>query len=91
VALSLKQHSHDCQHLIVCGGGAFNTQLIQAISLEISPIPLSLSSEYGLNPSDIEGAAFAWLARQHCLKLTGNIPTVTGASHPVILGACFPA
>ncbi|HNP65974.1 MAG TPA: anhydro-N-acetylmuramic acid kinase, partial [Woeseiaceae bacterium] len=33
-----------------------------------------------------EPAAFAWLAMRTVNGLTGNLPSVTGASHKVVLG-----
>jgi anhydro-N-acetylmuramic acid kinase len=35
--------------------------------------------------------AFAWLARQAILGLPGNLPDVTGARGPRVLGAIYPA
>ncbi|MDO7635653.1 MAG: anhydro-N-acetylmuramic acid kinase, partial [Porticoccaceae bacterium] len=37
----------------------------------------------------VEACAFAWLARQRVLSLPGNLPRVTGASRPAILGALY--
>ena len=34
---------------------------------------------------------FAWLARQTLLGLPGNLPSVTGAAGPRVLGAIYPA
>ncbi|HEX6591239.1 MAG TPA: anhydro-N-acetylmuramic acid kinase, partial [Moraxellaceae bacterium] len=34
---------------------------------------------------------FAWLARQTVLGLPGNLPAVTGAAGPRILGTIYPA
>jgi anhydro-N-acetylmuramic acid kinase len=45
----------------------------------------------GLPPLQVEAAAFAWLARQCLQGLPGNLPTVTGAKGPRILGAIYPA
>jgi anhydro-N-acetylmuramic acid kinase len=35
--------------------------------------------------------AFAWLARQRLRGLPGNLPAVTGARGPRVLGAIYPA
>lgn len=49
------------------------------------------TAEAGLDPMAVEGAAFAWLARALLLGLPGNLPAVTGAAGPRILGALYPA
>ncbi|MBK5207572.1 MAG: anhydro-N-acetylmuramic acid kinase, partial [Polaromonas sp.] len=39
----------------------------------------------------VEAAAFAWLARQAIRRRPGNLPSVTGAAGPRVLGAIYPA
>jgi anhydro-N-acetylmuramic acid kinase len=41
---------------------------------------------YGIDPDWLEAAAFAWLAKQAIVGRSGNIPEITGARYPVILG-----
>jgi anhydro-N-acetylmuramic acid kinase len=41
--------------------------------------------------SQVEAAAFAWLARAFVQREPGNLVTVTGAAGPRILGALYPA
>jgi anhydro-N-acetylmuramic acid kinase len=38
----------------------------------------------------VEAVAFAWLAHCRMTGLPGNLPTVTGASGPRVLGALYP-
>jgi anhydro-N-acetylmuramic acid kinase len=45
----------------------------------------------GVAPEQVEAMAFAWLAQQFCLRRPGNLPVVTGAKGPRILGALYPA
>ncbi|MGL5609060.1 MAG: anhydro-N-acetylmuramic acid kinase, partial [Aeromonas veronii] len=45
----------------------------------------------GLAPDWVEGAAFAWLAMCFVHRKPGNLPAVTGASRPAVLGALYPA
>ena len=45
----------------------------------------------GVDPDWVEAIAFAWLARQTLLGLPGNLPEVTGAAGPRVLGAIYPA
>jgi anhydro-N-acetylmuramic acid kinase len=44
----------------------------------------------GLDPLDVEAAAFAWLARRFLQGQAGNVVRVTGARGPRILGALYP-
>jgi anhydro-N-acetylmuramic acid kinase len=44
-----------------------------------------------VDPDFKEAIAFAWLARQTLQGLPGNLPTVTGADRPLVLGAIHPA
>ena len=39
----------------------------------------------------MEAIAFAWLAQQAMHLQPGNLPEVTGAKHPCVLGAIYPA
>jgi anhydro-N-acetylmuramic acid kinase len=45
----------------------------------------------GIAPMHVEALAFAWLAARFCERLPGNLPAVTGAKGPRILGALYPA
>uniref|UniRef100_UPI00359F5101 anhydro-N-acetylmuramic acid kinase n=1 Tax=Delftia acidovorans TaxID=80866 RepID=UPI00359F5101 len=72
--------------LLVCGGGAFNTQLMQRIAALLPGVAVDTTAARGLPPQQVEAAAFAWLARQALLGLPGNLPAVTGARGPRILG-----
>lgn len=77
--------------LIVCGGGAFNRYLLARLQALLPTLPVSTSDQHGLPPLQVEAAAFAWLARQAMQRLPGNLPSVTGAAGPRILGAIYPA
>jgi anhydro-N-acetylmuramic acid kinase len=71
--------------VFVCGGGVFNAGLMRAISGARS------TAEIGVDPMQVEALAFAWLARQCFNSEPGNMPAVTGAKGPRILGAVYPA
>ena len=51
---------------------------------------VSTTDAAGLSTQDVEGAAFAWLAKQFMERLPGNLPAVTGAAGPRVLGALYP-
>lgn len=72
--------------LWLCGGGAYNGMLWQAIANGLTSWELKSTLEIGLEPTWMEATAFAWLARQRMHGLTGNLPTVTGAQGLRVLG-----
>ncbi|NBT34572.1 MAG: anhydro-N-acetylmuramic acid kinase [Betaproteobacteria bacterium] len=77
-------------HLILCGGGTRNTALIRALARETGTSP-TLSSDVGWPEQEVEAAAFAWLAFLNLSGLPGNLPSVTGARGPRVLGSVCPA
>ena len=77
--------------LLVCGGGALNTYLMQRLAALLPSVQVGSTAQRGLPPLEVEAAAFAWLARQCLLGLPGNLASVTGAQGPRILGAIYPA
>ncbi len=77
------------ERLLVCGGGVHNRQLMERLQALLPEVTVSSTAEAGLDPDWIEAMAFAWLARQRLLGLPGNVPSVTGATHPVVLGCVY--
>lgn len=77
--------------LLVCGGGAFNPVFINRLKQLLPQWALHSTADFGLAPNWVEASAFAWLARQTLLGLPGNLPAVTGAAGPRVLGGIYPA
>ena len=77
-----------CERIIVCGGGVHNTDLMQRLQHRL-PCPVDSVAAHGASPEWIEGSAFAWLAMRRLRGLPGNIPSVTGAHEPAILGGIY--
>jgi anhydro-N-acetylmuramic acid kinase len=73
--------------VIVSGGGANNPTLMAMLRERLSPIAIRRSDELGINADAKEAIAFAILAHRTVMGLTGNLPSATGASVPVILGS----
>lgn len=90
-AADLRRHAPKAQELIVCGGGALNTELMRRLRAAAHPVKVVSSAERGLPPLQVEATAFAWLARAHVYRQPGNLASVTGAQGPRILGALYPA
>jgi anhydro-N-acetylmuramic acid kinase len=91
VVSSLFTYLPDCQELIVCGGGTKNLFLLESIARmckeHTSSFTLMTAEELGLDSQTIEGMAFAWLAWCFTNNIPSNIPAVTGAKGPRILGS----
>jgi anhydro-N-acetylmuramic acid kinase len=93
---ALVRHAPQTQKLIVCGGGAKNNALMNLLKVKAQyffkePLEITTSDTAGIDPQLVEGLAFAWLAWAHKEKRPANLPAVTGAKGPRILGACYPA
>ena len=88
---AVRRFGKNGSELLVCGGGALNTYLMQRIAALLPEVHVTTTAERGLPPLEVEAAAFAWLARQCLLGLPGNLASVTGARGPRILGAIYPA
>ena len=73
------------EELIVGGGGSRNPTLMREIRRELS-IPVLLNEELGLNSDAKEAVAFAILANECVRGQANNLPSVTGAAHPVVMG-----
>ncbi|CAM2760625.1 anhydro-N-acetylmuramic acid kinase [Glaesserella parasuis 174] len=76
--------------LLVCGGGAKNPLIMERLQTHLIDWQVSTTTEYGLDVDYVEAAAFAWLAYQRIHNLPANLPSVTGATQEVSLGAIFP-
>jgi anhydro-N-acetylmuramic acid kinase len=77
--------------LLVCGGGALNEDLLRRLRLRLPGTHVETTAALGLDPRWIEAAAFAWLAARTLAGQPGNLPSVTGARQPAVLGAIHPA
>jgi len=72
--------------LIISGGGAHNRLLVSRLAELLPSLRVHRSSEFGLDVDAKEAIAFALLADRTMHGLPGNLPTVTGARRPVVLG-----
>jgi anhydro-N-acetylmuramic acid kinase len=88
---AIARHAPDATEVLACGGGVHNGLLMQRLGERLVPRQLRSTAELGIDPDYLEATAFAWLARQRLLGLPGNLPAVTGARGPRVLGAIYPA
>lgn len=88
---ALQQHFPACARLLVCGGGAYNRLLMDSLQSALAHCEVASTQASGLPPLQVEACAFAWLASRLMRGQSGNLPAVTGAAGPRLLGAIFPA
>jgi anhydro-N-acetylmuramic acid kinase len=90
IADAAREHAPDAAQLWLCGGGAFNRVLAARIAQLLPQCKVAGTSQRGVPEMQVEALAFAWLAQQHMLRKTGNLPAVTGASRTEIAGDYTP-
>jgi len=88
---ALRRYAPLTRRLLVCGGGAFNTHLMQRLAAQLPGIPVDSTDAAGVPPLQVEALAFAWLAQAFVARQPGNLAAVTGARGPRVLGALYPA
>ncbi|HRH87526.1 MAG TPA: anhydro-N-acetylmuramic acid kinase [Rubrivivax sp.] len=88
---ALRRHAPATQRLLVCGGGAYNTDLMRRLAAQLPRVTACSTESAGVAPLQVEALAFAWLAQAFVERRAGNLPAVTGARGPRVLGALYPA
>mgnify|MGYP001042619470 CR=1 FL=1 len=72
--------------LIVGGGGSRNPVLLQHLRDLLRPCQVMTNEDAGFDSDSKEAVAFAILANEALGGMTNNVPSVTGAAHPVVMG-----
>ena len=90
LARAVREHCEGVTELYICGGGAANDDLMRRIGGALPGVRVMPTDTIGIASSDVEALAFAWLARETIAGRPGNVPEVTGASGPRVLGAIYP-
>jgi len=90
IGKAIKNYGQNCSEVLICGGGMHNTDLIRRIKSKLPQCSIHSTEEFGFNPDYVEAATFAWLAKQMIERIPANLPSVTGASQAMILGALYP-
>jgi anhydro-N-acetylmuramic acid kinase len=90
IANAVTSECPDAMEVYVCGGGARNSAIMEELSHRLAPRIVSPTSALGVPVDQVEALAFAWLARETIAGRPGNLPAVTGARGPRVLGAVYP-
>jgi len=72
--------------VLVCGGGSRNPYLCDRLQIALPMSTVKTTNEAGLDADFKEAIAFAVLAYWRMHQYPGNLPTVTGAGQPALLG-----
>ena len=91
IAQAIRQHCSGAKEIYLCGGGAHNQALHNRLAALLAGSSLQTTATLGVDGDYLEAIAFAWLAQQALQGKPANLPQVTGAKHPCILGAIYRA
>ena len=90
-ARALQQQAPLARTLRVCGGGAYNLNLMQRLQAHLPGVAVQSTAQAGVPPDQVEALAFSWLARAFVREEPLDLRGVTGARGPRRLGAYYPA
>ena len=81
---------YSVDEIYISGGGAHNLTLMEHLKKLFQPIPLLPIESIGFSGDAKEAIAFAVLANEAIHGNPTNLPQVTGASQPMVLGTFSP-
>lgn len=87
IAQSIRRYCGGAKEIYLCGGGAHNRALCNRLSALLTECSTQTTDALGVDSDYLEAIAFAWLAQQTVHGSAANLPLVTGAKHPCVLGA----
>jgi len=90
IAQAVARFCGGADEVLACGGGASNPRLMTELQTRMPRSRVATTSSAGVDPDWVEAMAFAWLARETLAGRPSNMPEVTGAAGPRVLGAIYP-
>ncbi len=81
IGTAINDYTENTQEVFVCGGGVHNAELMRRLNHYLPAAVVSSTLAAGLDPDWVEAAAFAWLAMRTMNGESGNLPSVSGATH----------
>ncbi len=91
IADAITKEAASATEMYVCGGGVHNPLLIKTLGTHLPYLHIGSTRDIGIDPDAVEAVTFAWLAKRRMEGKPGNLPSVTGARKPVLLGAIYQA
>jgi anhydro-N-acetylmuramic acid kinase len=89
IAEAIGRFAPGTQEVYCCGGGVKNAALMETLRAALHPCPVATTAILGIPPDAVEAVMCAWLAKQRLTMQPGNVPAVTGARSPAILGGVY--
>lgn len=80
--------NHPADQLLIGGGGSYNLTLVSMIRkrMEQHGVAVYIQEDFGFSSDAKEAIAFALLADYAMAGKCNNVPSVTGADYPVVMG-----
>jgi len=78
------------ERLLVCGGGAFNPAMLDALRGALPGVAVDRCRDHGVPDEAVEAVAFSLMGRNAVLGLPNHLPACTGASRAAVLGERVP-
>jgi len=85
ITKSVKQLNENCSYMVVCGGGAHNSFLLELLATNLQ-IPIHNSIKFGIDPDFVESVLMAWLAHQNMTNQRLDLQQVTGTNNALLYG-----
>lgn len=79
------------EELLICGGGAHNSLLLETLQALLPTIPVMSTEARGISADFIEAMLFAWLASKRMAGESLNLGPITGSRMAIPLGCIYPA
>jgi anhydro-N-acetylmuramic acid kinase len=90
IAAALQREGFHAARVIVSGGGAHNSALLDRLAQHLRGAAVETSGAHGLPADAKEAIAFAVLGYETLRERAANVPQATGARHAAVLGAIAP-
>jgi anhydro-N-acetylmuramic acid kinase len=86
---AIEVHAGSAREVLVAGGGCHNPVIMGSLAERLASRRVDTTAAAGVDPDWLEAIAFAWIAARTMAGETGNLPSVTGARRPAVLGATY--
>lgn len=87
IASEIEKLAAPAEEVFVCGGGAYNTELMGRLATLLQSCAVKNTQCLGIAPQWVEAAAFAWLAKQALEFKPSAQAAITGARRDLVLGS----